>query len=96
MKEEKTKQDQLDELHRRQYELEQKIENGNYTRAEQFVKNVGGKKYLYSEIFKSENVKNMNELSAKNPTAYNFLKSLNGDIENDKGGNSNEYTDFKE
>ena len=72
------------------------LENGNYTRAEQFVKNVGGKKYLYSEIFKSENVKNMNELSAKNPTAYNFLKSLNGDIENDKGGNSNEYTDFKE
>ena len=72
------------------------LENGNYTRAEQFVKNVGGKNYLYSEIFKSDNVKNMNELSAKNPTAYNFLKSLNGDIENDKGGNSNEYTDFKE
>ncbi|AGK70937.1 Uncharacterised protein [Streptococcus cristatus] len=69
MKEEKSKQDQLDELHRRQYELEHKI---------------------------SDNVKNMNELSAKNPTDYNFLKSLNGDIENDKGGNYNEYTDFKE
>ncbi|WP_295506515.1 hypothetical protein [uncultured Streptococcus sp.] len=69
MKKEKSKQDQLYELHRRQYELEHKI---------------------------SDNVKNMNELSAKNPTDYNFLKSLNGDIENDKGGNYNEYTDFKE
>ena len=72
------------------------LEVVSYTRAEQFIQNIGGQEYLYSEVFKAEDVKDMNELRAKNPTAYNFLKSLNSDIENGKGGNPNEYTDFKE
>ena len=72
------------------------LEVVSYTRAEQFIQNIGGQEYLYSEVFKAEDVKDMNELRAKNSTAYNFLKSLNSDIENGKGGNPNEYTDFKE
>ena len=63
-----------------------------YTRASEFLKNIGGEDYIKQELLDAEQATSLEELQQKNKTAYDFYKSL---IANNGLGSNNLIEDVE-